>query len=265
MLYYYLALLFIIGSVLGSFLSVVISRFETGEGFIFGRSKCPQCKKKIRYYDLAPVFSFFVLKGRCRDCKEKISFLYPVVEVVSGLLLALLYLRFYGEFSVEAFYVFFIFYALIFLALFAIAFLDGFYFIVPDKIAIPAIVIALIASLINAIFGFDFLVYAPGIANVFWGALAGGGLFLLLVLISKEKWMGWGDVKLGLLIGLVLGLPLTIIALFGAFILGSLVGVGLIWAGKKKKKDAIQFAPFLVVGALIALFLGKYILVWYLG
>jgi len=97
------------------------------------------------------------------------------------------------------------------------------------------------------------------------GLLIGGGFFLILVLVSKEKWMGWGDVKLGLFVGAILGYPLVILAIFNSFIIGSVVSIFLMATGRKKRKDVIPFAPFLVAGALIALFFGKYIIEWYLG
>lgn len=269
MLYYYTIIFLIFGLMVGSFLSVIVSRLETGEGFLFGRSKCPSCKKKIKSYDLVPLLSFMILKGKCRHCEKKISLFYPLIELSTGILFALLFYRFADIFSSTNLYLFFGLHLLILASLIAIFFYDWFYYIIPDKILIPVGLVTVIATVINILFakqfGLDFFVYRPEILNLILGLLIGGGFFLLLVLISKEKWMGWGDVKLGAFLGILLGYQLILVALFFAFILGSIVSVVLVFLKKKKMKDIIPFGPFLVLGGLIALFAGKWIVKWYLG
>jgi leader peptidase (prepilin peptidase)/N-methyltransferase len=269
MLYYYTTLFLIFGLIVGSFLSVVISRLETGEGLLLGRSKCPKCKKKIKSYDLVPLLSFMVLKGKCRHCDKRISAFYPLIEILTGALFALLYYRFAEAFSGVNIYLFFILHLLILVSLIVTFFYDWFYYIIPDKILIPVGVITLIASAINVLltkqFQLDFFIYKPEILSLVLGLIIGGGFFLFLVLISREKWMGWGDVKLGAFLGAILGYPSILVALFFAFILGSIVSLVLISLKKKKMKDIIPFGPFLVLGGLIALFAGKWIVNWYLG
>jgi len=253
----------------GSFLSVVVSRLETGESIWKGRSKCPKCKKKIKSYDLVPLLSFIVLKGRCRYCEKKISVFYPFIEIITGALFALLFYRFGDVFAGANLYLFFGLHLIILAALIAIFFYDWFYYIIPDKVLIPIGAIVLVVAIINSLFskqlGLDIFVYAPGILNLVFGLLIGGGFFLILVLVSKEKWMGAGDAKLGAFLGLFLGYPLILVALFFAFILGSLYSIILIILKKKSMKDVIPFGPFLVLGGLIALFVGKFIVNWYLG
>ncbi|MDD5731986.1 MAG: prepilin peptidase [Patescibacteria group bacterium] len=269
MLYYYLILFFIFGLIVGSFLSVVVSRLETGESILGGRSQCPKCKKKIRSYDLVPLLSFVVLKGRCRYCEKKISLFYPLIELATGILFALLLYRFSDIFTGANLYLFFGLHLIILASLVAIFFYDCFYYIIPDKVLVPAGLTTLVLAIINVLlakrFQLDFFIYQPEIWNLVLGIIIGGGFFLLLVLISKERWMGWGDVKLGVFLGLFLGYPSILVALFFAFILGSIYSVVLLLSKKKKMKDAVPFGPFLVLGGLIALFAGKFIVSWYLG
>jgi len=269
MFYYYIILFLIFGLIVGSFLSVVVSRLETGESIWKGRSKCTTCKKKIKSYDLVPLLSFMVLKGKCRYCEKKISAFYPLIEIATGVLFALLFYRFSDAFSGANVYLFFGLHILILASLIAVFFYDWFYYIIPDKVLIPVggivLVAAVINSLLSKLFQLDIFVYAPGILNLVLGLVIGGGFFLILVLVSREKWMGWGDVKLGAFLGLFLGYPLVLVALFFAFILGSLFSIILILLKKKSMKDLIPFGPFLVLGGLIALFVGKWVINWYLG
>ncbi|HRY60472.1 MAG TPA: prepilin peptidase [Patescibacteria group bacterium] len=256
---------FVFGLMIGSFLSVVISRLETDETIIFGRSKCPKCQNKLRSYELVPLLSFVVLKGKCRHCKEKISIFYPFVELVTGLLFALLYIRFADVLIGANLYLFFAFYLLVIMIFVVVFFFDIFHYIIPDKVVIPAIVVSAVLAVINIIFHLDFFIFKPEVLNILLGPVIGGGLFLILVLATKEKGMGWGDVKLGLLIGIILGYPLILVSLFFSFTIGSIVSIILIAAKKKTRKDIVPFGPFLVIGALLALFIGKYIVNWYLG
>ena len=125
--------------------------------------------------------------------------------------------------------------------------------------------IYLLFALVAIVGGYDFLIYQATWAHLILGILIGGGLFLLLVVGTKGRGMGWGDVKLGTLLGIVLGYPLIIVALFLSCILGSFYALSLVVMKRKTLKDPIPFGPFLVLGALIALFFGKYIIAWYLG
>lgn len=269
MFYYYLVLFLIFGLMVGSFLSVVVSRLETGETIWKGRSQCPGCKKKIKAYDLVPLLSFVVLKGRCRHCEKKIGAFYPLIEIITGVIFALLFYRFSDVFMGANMYLFFGLHILILASLIAVFFYDWFYYIIPDKILIPIGAVVLVAALINTllsrVLGLDFFVYVPNIWNLIFGIIIGGGLFLVFVLVSKEKWMGWGDVKLGAFLGAILGYPLVLVALFFAFILGSIYSIFLIVQKKKSMKDVVPFGPFLVLGGLIALFAGKFLINWYLG
>jgi len=174
MFYYYTVLLFLLGLIIGSFLSVVVERLEEdSSSIVTGRSRCPKCKKELKSYDLVPVLSFFILKGRCRYCKEKISSFYPTIEILTGLLFALLYARFAEVMTGTNFYLFMAIYIVVISVLVAILFFDAFYYIVPDKIVIPATVLVVVLAIANILasakYGSDFMVYAPGILSFSWG------------------------------------------------------------------------------------------------
>ncbi len=229
--------IFILGLAVGSFLNCVIYRLETGGSFLRGRSFCPHCKHFLGWPDLIPVLSFLILKGRCRYCHKKISFQYPLVEIATGLLFLLI---FNFQFS--------IFNYLIAPFLVIIFVYDLKHFIIPDEVIYPAIAIAAICNF-----------------SAWPSALGAAAFFGAIVLISRGKWMGVGDIKLGFLMGLILGWPNILVALFLAFLIGAIIGVGLIVSGKKTLKSEVPFGPFLVTGTIISLFWGQKIINCYLN
>ena len=229
--------IFILGLAVGSFLNCVIYRLETGGSFLRGRSFCPHCKHLLGWQDLIPVLSFLILKGCCRYCHKKISLRYPLVEIATGLLFLLI---FNFQFS--------IFNYLIAPFLVVIFVYDLKHFIIPDKIIYPAIAIAAICNF-----------------SAWPSALGAAAFFGAIVLISRGKWMGVGDIKLGFLMGLILGFPNILVALFLAFLIGAIIGVGVIISGKKTLKSEVPFGPFLVTGTIISLFWGQKIINWYLN
>ena len=228
----------------GSFLNCVIYRLEKEESFLKGRSYCPRCKHKLGFLDLIPVLSFFMLRGRCRYCKEKISWQYPMVEISTA---AIFLLIFNFQFSIFNFI----------LACFLIVIFvyDLKHYVIPDKVIYPAIGVALVYDFLRS----DFL----GKSDLLISALGAAAFFLAIVLISRGKWMGVGDIKLAFLMGLILGYPNILVALFLAFLIGAIIGVGLMVFGKKTIKSEVPFGPFLVAGTFIALFFGKEIINWY--
>ena len=270
---FYPIFIFCLGLCAGSFLNVVIYRLPKGEK-ISGRSCCPRCKKTIAWYDLIPVFSFLALFGRCRYCRQKISLRYPLVEITTALLFLLIFNYQFSifspganppladnEFSIFNFQFLTILYHLIIASfLIAIFFIDLRHYIIPDKIVLPAIAIALI-------FNFQFLIFNQfSIINYsILSGLGGAVFFLAIVLISHGRWMGTGDIKLAFLMGLFLGFPKILPALFLSFLLGGIMGIGLIILGRKNLKSEIPFGPFLVAGTFIALFWGQNLINWYLS
>lgn len=240
-------LIFLVGLVLGSFLNVIIYRINDLRSVITGRSYCPACKTQLKWYDLIPVISFMLLKTRCRYCGTKISWQYPIVEVVTAAAMFLLYLMFGLSSS-------FVFYAVVFLILGVVFVHDLKTKLVPEEFVWVALVLTLLGGWYFG--GFSFW-------NSILGGMIAGGFPALLVLVSREQWMGAGDIKLAVILGLLLGYPLAIAGLFIAFVLGSIVGLVLIGLKQKKMQDQLPFAPFLITATFISLICGNYILNWY--
>jgi len=238
--------IFIFGLVVGSFLNCVIYRLALPRG----RSFCPHCKHILSWQDLIPVLSFLILRGKCRYCQKKISFQYPLVEIATGLLFVLIFWHLDFGFDLA-----FGFWILISCFLIIIFVYDLKHFIIPDKIIYPAIAVVFIYNVLQG----PALLMGSGLA-----AILAAGFFLSIVLVSRGCWMGLGDVKLAFLMGLFLGFPNILIALFFAFLIGAIIGVGLILAKRKTLKSEVPFGPFLVTGTFVALFLGERIAQWYL-
>ncbi len=248
---------FFFGLAVGSFLNCLIYRLEKNETPFWGRSYCPNCQHILSWQDLIPLLSFFLLKGKCRYCQKPISFQYPLVEIATGILFVLIIFYFSSDF------LFSIFYFLISCFLIVIFVYDLKHYLIPDKIIYPAIIIAGIfnffTSTLNFGAGAGFLIFSYSIL----AAILAAAFFLAIVLISQYKWMGVGDIKLAFLMGLILGWPNILVALFFAFLLGAFVGTILIIVGKKTLKSEVPFGPFLVTGTFISIFFGPQIVSFY--
>lgn len=246
--------IFILGSAVGSFLNCVIYRLEKEESFLRGRSFCPHCRHQLGWQDLIPLLSFLFLRGRCRYCGQKISLQYPLVELATAASFLLVFIL---NIQHPAFCI------LISCFLIVIFVYDLKHYIIPDKVIYPAILLSFIWYAASAIF-LDFYT-GQEIMNIIYSAFGAAIFFLLIVLVSKGRWMGLGDVKLAFLMGLFLGSPGILTALFLAFFLGAIIGIGLLISGKKQLSSEIPFGPFLVTGTFIALFWGQKIIDWYLN
>ena len=255
---------FVFGLIAGSFLNCLIYRIKEKEKFFYPRSFCPYCYHPLSWQDLIPVLSFFILKGKCRYCKEPISWQYPLVETATGLIFVL-FLHFHFpvfdifEITIPQFINFF-YYLIIASCLIVIFVYDLKHYIIPDEVIYPATAIALI-------FNFQFLISNQFLIfkETILGAAGAALFFLFLVLVSKGRWMGAGDIKLAFLMGLVLGWPDILIGLFLAFFSGAIIGVGLMIAGKKKFSSKIPFGPFLTSATFLAIFFGEDLINWYLS
>lgn len=286
---------FVFGSVLGSFTKVLADRSLKKLG-INGRSYCPGCKTTLRWYDLLPVVSFILLQGKCRYCHKKIGIEYPVVEITSGIIFSLLFLQLPYSifFSKDYFNIFITLADLLFKSfsicvLVAVALTDIRKMIIPDRIILPSIVMAtiylLVITIIKVVYLFfylnqtqtgKFLIYktdyfirhaqytAEPLLYPIATAVLIGGFFYSLIVVTKGRGMGGGDVKLGAFMGLILGFPMSLIALMIAFLSGSIIGILLIVTGKKSFGQHIAFGPYLVLGAITVLLYGDKILNWYL-
>jgi len=259
---------FVFGLVFGSFLNVVIYRLKTRQKLCFGGSFCPECKTQLKWYDLIPLLSFIFLHGRCRYCDAKISWQYPIVELISGLLWVLIFYKFAlpAEALAKAGVLDIIYYIFIFSALLVIAIYDFKWKIIPDKIVYPAIIISLFYNLLNAFsaiggsaLGGKYLNFEIFIYPLF-AALVAFLFFFMFFYFSKGRAMGLGDAKLAFLIGLFLSPLLAIAAFILSFVIGAVFGIILIGLGKKSLKSQIAFGPFLVLGATIAFFLSDFII-----
>ncbi len=255
----------LLGLAIGSFLNVCIDRLPRKKSLAFPPSHCDTCQHPLSIKDLAPVFSYLWLRGRCRYCATRIPLRSLLVEIISGCLLPFSY-WYHGlsaEFAVTAVY------SYIFVV---IMFIDWEHQLILNKITYPAALAALIISFFHQPIGIveislPWPVVADGISgiiNSLIGGMAGFILFLIPILIYPRG-MGWGDVKLAGLIGLALGFPLAIIALFIGIFIGGLVAIILLLSKRKGRKDAIPYGTFLAIGPIVTLFGGSAILNWYLG
>lgn len=242
-----------LGFIVGSFLNVVIVRLKEGET-IFGRSFCRSCRVQIRWYDNIPLLSFLLLQGRCRDCSEKISWQYPVVELLTGVLFAGASRLYYAPDRPETWLEFGWILAII-ASFIVIAFYD------MRHMEIPLITLLVAAGLTGAFLLADFFFYHDGgfFISRLWmsllGGVAVGGFFFVLVWISGESWMGWGDVWLGAIAGLMVGAASVLPMLTFSFGFGALYGLLSIVRKEKSMKSQVPFAPFLVFGTIAMLFL----------
>jgi len=243
----------VLGLVIGSFSNVCIYRIPRGESVISPGSHCPRCGATLKPYDNIPLLSYLLLRGRCRQCKERISPRYPLVEFLNGLSYVLIY-SLYGLTSQT------LVYFLLSSALLIIAFIDLEEQIVPDVISLPGIVVGLVLS---------FFVPYLSLVDSALGVVVAGGIILLIGVIGsaffKQEAMGGGDVKLAAMLGAFLGWRYALLALFLGFISGAVVGMVLILAKVKGKEDMLPFGPFLVLGFFITLFWGEKIISAYLG
>lgn len=232
------------GAAIGSFLNVLIYRIPEGQSIIFPSSRCPKCTHSIRFYDNIPIISYLGLRGRCRDCHEKISLRYPFVEAITALLSMLLF----WKFGLSTKYLFsFIFTC----ALIVITFIDLDHQIIPDVITLPGIpVFFLVAIFFMGIHVLEALL----------GILIGGGCLFAIAfiyeLITKREGMGGGDIKLLAMLGAFLGWKSLFFILFVSSLLGAVVGISVMIARGKDMKYAVPFGPFLSIAAVAYLFVG---------
>jgi leader peptidase (prepilin peptidase) / N-methyltransferase len=230
----------VLGLLVGSFLNVVAYRLPRGESVVTPRSRCPSCGHAIRSRDNVPVVSWLLLRGRCRDCGAPVAARYPLVEAVTGAAFAAIALVWGYEPELALF--------LPFIALLVlVAVIDLDYRIVPNKLLLPAAVWALAG----------WAIVDPGFLPEALAAGAGAFTFLLLAALAYPAGMGMGDVKLAGVIGLYLGLG-VVPALLVAFLGGSVVGIAIVVReGRDARKQGVPFAPFLALGAFVALLAGE--------
>jgi leader peptidase (prepilin peptidase)/N-methyltransferase len=245
--------MFLLGTIIGSFLNVVIYRFNTGKSVVKGRSICMTCNRNLRWYELIPVFSFLIQKGKCRRCASSISHQYPIVELVTGLVFALIAFHFSPIFliSVYSYEAFVVLFSFIFSLLIVIVVYDMRHKVIPDKLVYIFIIVSFLSIFINYT-GIGSFFIVPQFINILSGLLFALP-FAFLWFISRGRWMGLGDAKLILGVGWMLGPLATFCALTLSFWIGSVISLILMAFSRNKinMKTEIPFAPFLVLGTLI--------------
>ncbi len=246
--------LFILGLAIGSFLNLLADRLPKGEDIFVKPSHCDFCKKRLSPKDLIPLLSFIMQKGKCRYCKKKLSVEYPLVELATGLGFVLIYSLLQNIALPSPGIISLIFLLAIYSILLVIFVSDIKYFIIPDEMIIAGVVLTIIYKLVYL--QNDIL---PSLVS----GLAAFLFFYFLYIITRGKGMGFGDVKLAFLMGLLLSFPGIVISFYIAFLTGAVIGIILILIGKAKFGKRIAFGPFLALSCFIVL-LWKQKLVLYL-
>ena len=242
------AVIGIFGLAVGSFLNVCIARLPEGKSLWWPGSACPHCGAAIGWRDNVPVLSYVALRGRCRACGGPIAWRYPLVEVVTAGLFVLTFLRLGWTPDLP------IGLALV-AALIAITGIDLLHQIIPDVITVPGILLGFLAnSLAGRVSWLDSVL----------GILAGGGIFFVIIFVSKGG-MGGGDMKLGAMLGAFLGWKVALISLLIAVLSGGGVAAVLLLTRARGRKDPVPFGPFLALGGLAGLLWGETLLAWYVG
>ena len=248
---------FVSGLIIGSFLNVIVYRLRLVDT-ILGRSNCPHCSSQIRWYDNIPLLSFILLRAKCRDCEGKISWQYPLVEFSTGVIFVLVSRYFFNFIDLASLWETG-FYLIIFSLLIILLVYDWQYMEVPILI----FWITLGILLVNFIFiswqeiGMGVGVHSLSVTYDLVGGFVAWFFFFCLVFFSKEKWMGWGDVYIGLLAGLILGWPNILLGLLLSFTIGALYSIFIIILKKGSMKSQVPFIPFLVIGTFLAIFLAR--------
>lgn len=240
---------FLLGAILGSFNNVLIHRLPRGESVVWPGSRCPACGHPLSWWENVPLVSFALLRGRCSACKAPISWRYPLVEVLTAAGVLYAYLRHGLTWDGVASA------ALAFL-LVPVVFIDLEHRIIPDRISLPGIVLGLVLSFARA-----------GLPGLWQAALAGAGAgaFFLAVAVLSKGGMGGGDVKLAAMLGAFTDPARVFVGIFLGVLAGGLVGLALLATGRKRRKDAIPFGPFLAVGGYVGAEWGRQLLAWYLA
>lgn len=251
---------FLIGIIFGSFLNVCIARIPEEKSILGPRSLCPHCHSLIAWYDNIPLISFFVLGAKCRKCKNKISFVYPVVEWITGLFAVICLWKF--QFSPKAALWFFTFVC----PLIVITFIDLKYFLIPDVISIPFTLLGFGVHQIHQ----NFLQPLQTFYDSLLGMVIGAGVLWLIAKtyesLRKQEGLGMGDVKLMAMVGAFLGWKAVFfVFLFSSFI-ASILGILLMIFSKYRLQSALPYGPFIAAAALLYLFSGTEILrLYFLG
>ena len=245
----FLSFIVILGLIMGSFANVCISRIPNDESVISPSSHCPKCNSPIKWTDNIPVISFFILKGKCRNCGEKISIQYPLIEIITAAAFLLVALHF-GISKELPLYLFFVFILII------ISAIDYFHMIIPDSLSLAILTAGVIGCFAGITSGINL---KTRLINSILGVAFGGGMLFIIgyigtKLLHKDA-LGGGDVKLLAAIGSIMGWTKIFPILFVASVIGTLVGITLIISKKIERTGYIPFGPFIALAAFINIFI----------
>ena len=241
------------GLLIGSFLNVCIYRIPRRENIAFPPSHCPSCHANLKWYNLIPVLSYVAQRGKCGNCKEKISLQYPVIELLNAVLYLLIYIKF--GFTLD-----FFFYAIIFSILIIITLIDLKEMIIPDLLIVCIIGMTVIYKSVQ------YIIYhqSPQLLDSISGLALSAILFIIIILVSRGG-MGTGDVTLIGSLGFILGTQKVFLTIFLSFILGATISIFLLIMKIKGTKDPIPFGPFIILGFFIVVFWGEQLIYWYVN
>lgn len=244
----YTIFIFLFGLVFGSFYNVVGLRVPQKESIVHPPSHCPKCQRRLTVLDLVPVLSYVFLGGKCRSCGNKISWFYPFIELMTGVLFAFAYWQL--GWGIELIVAFFFISLLVIIVVSDLA-----YMLIPDKVLIFFLPLLAIGRVLSPLTPWW---------DSFVGAVVGFGILYIIAVLSNGG-MGGGDIKLFFLIGLVLGTIDTLLTLFLAAVIGMIVGITVLSKNKQGRKTPIPFGPSIALAAVIVYFYGDLLINWYLG
>lgn len=247
------AFIIFIGLCFGSFSSLIVYRLPRKGKIAWDRSRCPSCNNIIAWWQNIPLFSFLLLRGKCGHCQAKISWRYPLIEALMATLFLLAYLKLGLTWTLLEILIFIF-------GLVTVSFIDFDHYILPDTFTLSGIVIGLVGAALNP---------ERQLAPALWGVLIGGGSLWLIAYLywafRKQEGLGGGDIKLIAWIGAVLGWPAVPFVIFSGSLIGSVAGLLVAFRNKEGLKAVIPFGPFLALGALIYLFVGRELGLWYVN
>ena len=257
-------MVFILGLLIGSFLNSYIWRLHSGESVWRGRSYCPKCGKHLRWYELIPLISFALQIGRCRGCRKPIDWQYPAVELAAAVLFLLAFERTKLSFvqrPVQSLALIDLIVAGYLLSILLILFVyDLRYGLVPDRVVLPAIVVGGIWHVTKLSFVHSSV---QSLALVGVAILIGAAFFAAQYYVSRGRWLGAGDIRLGALMGAILGWPQVVLGIVVSYMIGGAVGIILLLTGRKKFGQTVPLGTFLTLGTAIAFLYGEQIWNWY--
>lgn len=256
-----LIMLILLGLCFGDFLTAFVERLHDGRDWVKGHSECESCHHRLNYLDMLPVVGWLLVGGKCRYCKKPIARHYPLIEIATAALFVLSYVAWPHGFKAAGLTQFVVWLVVIIGAMALIVY-DLRWMILPNKILYPLIVLAIIGVVAQATV---FHGGANTIREAVLGIVAAGGVFFVLFQLSAGRWIGGGDVKLGILIGLLIGGPLkSLLVIFIASILGTVVALPLLATKRLKRNSHMPFGPFLLMGMVVVMLYGQQIVDWYL-